>query len=63
MHEWYAHESLHPGCMMIVYLPMHSRATACVLGLTRPLTVDHNTSNAKERERVGAMGGTIKDNR
>ncbi len=40
-----------------------SRATACVLGLTRPLTVDHNTANAKERERVGAMGGTIKDNR
>ena len=40
-----------------------SRACACVLGLTRALTVDHNTGNAKERERVAAMGGTIKDNR
>ena len=24
---------------------------------------DHNTSNARERERVTAMGGVIKDNR
>lgn len=40
-----------------------SRATACVRGLVKPLTCDHNTSNAKERERVYAMGGTIKDNR
>lgn len=40
-----------------------SRATACVQGLTKPLTCDHNTSNSKERERVVAMGGTIKENR
>ncbi len=40
-----------------------SRATACVLGLPKPLTSDHNTSNVKERERVVAMGGVIKDNR
>ena len=27
------------------------------------LSQDHNTSNARERERVTAMGGVIKDNR
>jgi len=40
-----------------------SRATARVCGACRPLTVDHNTTNPKERERVRAMGGTIKENR
>eukprot|EP00095_Tigriopus_kingsejongensis_P002611 maker-scaffold302_size216161-snap-gene-1.13 protein:Tk02611 transcript:maker-scaffold302_size216161-snap-gene-1.13-mRNA-1 annotation:"probable protein phosphatase 2c" len=40
-----------------------SRATACVRGLVKALTCDHNTSNAKERERVYAMGGNIKENR
>lgn len=40
-----------------------SRAIACVLGLVKPLSNDHNTSNAQERERVYAMGGVIKDNR
>ncbi len=40
-----------------------SRATACVRGVAKPLTSDHNTSNVKERERVIAMGGTIKENR
>merc|ERR550534_3467546 len=38
-----------------------SRAVACIHGAARPLTQDHNTSNA--RERVTAMGGVIKDNR
>jgi len=40
-----------------------SRAVACIHGAARPLTQDHNTSNARERERVTAMGGVIKDNR
>jgi len=40
-----------------------SRATACVLGNVKTLSSDHNTGNPKERERVYAMGGTIKDNR
>ena len=40
-----------------------SRATACVQGLPKPLTCDHNTGNSKERERVIAMGGLIKENR
>ena len=40
-----------------------SRATACVNGAMKALTVDHNTSNSKERERVYAMGGSIKENR
>ena len=40
-----------------------SRAIACVQGVNKSLTVDHNTSNAKERERVIAMGGNIKENR
>jgi protein phosphatase 2C family protein 2/3 len=40
-----------------------TRAVACVAGAVKPLSSDHNTSNLKERERVYAMGGTIKDNR
>jgi len=40
-----------------------SRATACVLGNVKAMSNDHNTGNPKERERVHAMGGTIKDNR
>lgn len=40
-----------------------SRAIACVMGLVKPLSTDHNTSNAQERERVFSVGGTIKDNR
>ena len=32
-------------------------------GVLKAITSDHNTSNAKERERVIAMGGSIKDNR
>ena len=40
-----------------------TRAVACVCGLVKPLSSDHNTGNPKERERVYAMGGTIKDNR
>ena len=32
-------------------------------GVLKAITSDHNTSNAKERERVVAMGGSIKDNR
>ena len=40
-----------------------SRATACVQGMTKALTCDHNTANPRERERVVAMGGTIKENR
>lgn len=39
------------------------RAVASVGGVCRPLTQDHNTSNPRERERVTAMGGVIKDNR
>ena len=33
------------------------------MGLVKALSSDHNTGNPKERERVYAMGGTIKDNR
>jgi len=40
-----------------------TRAVACVMGLVKALSSDHNTGNPKERERVYAMGGTIKDNR
>ena len=40
-----------------------SRAIAQVLGGVKTLSQDHNTSNAKERERIYSMGGTIKDNR
>lgn len=40
-----------------------SRAIASVRGVLKAITSDHNTSNAKERERVIAMGGSIKDNR
>ncbi len=40
-----------------------SRGIASVIGLVKPLSTDHNTSNAQERERVFAMGGTIKENR
>jgi hypothetical protein len=29
----------------------------------KALSSDHNTGNPKERERVYAMGGTIKENR
>ena len=32
-------------------------------GEERQLTQDHNTANPRERERVTAMGGVIKDNR
>lgn len=39
------------------------RAVASVGGLARQLTQDHNTSNPRERERVTAMGGAIKENR
>ena len=39
------------------------RAVASVGGLARQLTQDHNTSNPRERERVTAMGGVIKENR
>jgi protein phosphatase 2C family protein 2/3 len=40
-----------------------SRAVASVGGVVKQLTQDHNTSNPRERERVTAMGGVIKDNR
>ena len=50
-------------CQLYVANLGDSRAVSCVMGLTKPLTVDHNTSNARERERVMAMGGTIKENR
>ena len=40
-----------------------SRAIASVNGVAKPLSTDHNTGNAQERERVYSMGGTIKDNR
>jgi protein phosphatase 2C family protein 2/3 len=40
-----------------------SRAVASVGGLDKQLTQDHNTSNPRERDRVTAMGGIIKDNR
>jgi serine/threonine protein phosphatase PrpC len=40
-----------------------SRAVASVGGLAKQLTQDHNTSNPRERDRVTAMGGIIKDNR
>ncbi|XP_023330650.1 probable protein phosphatase 2C T23F11.1 isoform X2 [Eurytemora carolleeae] len=40
-----------------------SRAVASVGGLVKQITQDHNTSNPRERERVTAMGGVIKDNR
>ena len=39
------------------------RAVGSVGGLARQLTQDHNTSSPRERERVTAMGGAIKDNR
>jgi protein phosphatase 2C family protein 2/3 len=40
-----------------------SRAVASVMALVKPLSTDHNTSNAQERERVFSVGGTIKENR
>ena len=40
-----------------------SRAVASVARADKTLTVDHNTSNPRERERVTAMGGVIKENR
>lgn len=40
-----------------------SRAVASVGGMVKQLTTDHNTSSPRERERVTAMGGVIKDNR
>jgi len=40
-----------------------SRAIASVNGTVKVITSDHNTSNPKERERVHAMGGVIKENR
>ena len=40
-----------------------SRAVASVARADKTLTVDHNTSNPRERERVTAMGGAIKENR
>ena len=41
------------------------RVVACSgeAGEGRQLTQDHNTNNPRERERVQAMGGSIKDNR
>jgi len=33
------------------------------MGLVKALSTDHNTGNQKERERIYATGGTIKDNR
>ena len=40
-----------------------SRAVASLVGAPKQLTQDHNTGNPRERERVTAMGGVIKDNR
>ena len=40
-----------------------SRAVASLGGMVKQLTSDHNTSSPRERERVTAMGGVIKDNR
>ena len=40
-----------------------SRAVASLGGQVKQLTQDHNTNNPRERERVTAMGGVIKDNR
>lgn len=48
---------------MIVANLGDGRAVASVQGMPKPLTQDHNTSNPRERERVTAMGGVIKDNR
>ena len=48
---------------MIVANLGDGRAVASVQGQPRQLTQDHNTSNPRERERVTAMGGVIKDNR
>ena len=48
---------------MIVANLGDGRAVASVLSQPRQLTQDHNTSNPRERERVAAMGGVIKDNR
>ena len=40
-----------------------SRAISSVSGLVKPLSTDHNTNNAQERERIFSVGGTIKENR
>ena len=40
-----------------------SRAVASLQGMVKPLSTDHNTNNAQERERIFSIGGTIKDNR
>ena len=48
---------------MIVANLGDGRAVASIHSLARQLTQDHNTNNPRERERVTAMGGIIKDNR
>ena len=48
---------------MIVANLGDGRAVASILSQPRQLTQDHNTSNPRERERVTAMGGVMKDNR
>ena len=48
---------------MIVANLGDGRAVASIHCLARQLTQDHNTNNPRERERVTAMGGVIKDNR
>ena len=48
---------------MIVANLGDGRAVASVQGMPKVLTQDHNTSNPRERERVTAMGGVIKENR
>ena len=48
---------------MIVANLGDGRAVASIHSVARQLTQDHNTNNPRERERVTAMGGVIKDNR
>jgi serine/threonine protein phosphatase PrpC len=56
-------------CALIKHGDLHvanlgdSRAVASVGRADKTMTVDHNTSNPRERERVTAMGGIIKENR
>lgn len=50
------------GDLMVANLG-DGRAVASVHNMAKALTQDHNTSNPRERERVTAMGGIIKDNR
>lgn len=50
------------GDLMVANLG-DGRAVASVHNLAKQITQDHNTGNPRERDRVTAMGGIIKENR